>query len=619
MARVDGTAYNLFGMPVSTPNSLSGEVTDASFTSTHSIFVLNAGTASITLDFFSPVSFHNYTRQSMPFSYLTVSSIGLNGANPAVQIYSDIDDTWTGQSNSTSYSFATSGTASVHQLQANHDLLYTESEHQQALWGKAVFAGSSNVPGKLVAASGARDDLRNQFRVNGSLTGETSTFVTGDVVSFWYELGLVADQPSCTFAIGYVRPAAVNHTGQAYTPYYRAYFPTINDAISRFLDDYPAALAESHILDNTVQSTGATVGGQNYADVLALSVRQTFGGIDLTIPNNTLNTDEAVAFIKEISSDGNIQTMDIILELLPFFYTFNPEYIRLLLDPVVSYLSSGRWRHPWVIHDLGERYPNATGHPLGHDEEQPVEETGNLLILAAAYQASSGNKTWASSHKTLFDKYATWLVNNGLYPSHQLSTNDGLGPFTNMTQLGVKAAIALSAYGQLTGDASWTKIGNSFASTILEPGVGVEISHATNQNYFTLTYGNDTWFMMFNLYPAKLLNLTCFPESAYTGQSAFLPTVRGPYGVPLDGTVPWGKTDWQMWAAAVSEPATRSQMIDDLHAYASNGKNDLPFPDRYFVQGSEAGLITRRNFRARPVVGAHFAVWTLMRPWQVVI
>ena len=580
---------------------------------------MTAGNATITLDFFSPVSFHNYTRQSMPFSYLTVSSTGLNGATPSVQIYSDIDDTWTGQSNSTSSSFATSGTASIHRLEANQNVLYTDSKNQQALWGTAVFAGSSNSPGQLTAGSGAQGDLRNQFGVNGLVTGETPTFVKGDVVSLSYDLGHVTQQTSCTFAIGYVRTAAVNYTGQAYTPYYRAYFPTINGAVSRFLNDFSAALAESHTLDNTIQSVGATVGGQNYADILALSVRQTLGGIDLTIPNNTLNTDEAVAFIKEISSDGNIQTMDIIFELLPFFYKFNPEYIRLLLDPIVSYLSSGRWPHPWVIHDLGEVYPNATGHPLGHAEEQPVEETGNLLVLAAAYQASSGNKTWAASHKKLFDKYATWLVNNGLYPSHQLSTNDGLGPFSNMTQLGVKAAVALSAYGQLTGDTSWTDKGNLFASTINTPGVGVEISHSTNQNYFTLAYGNDTWFMMFNLYPAKLLNLTCFPQSAYDGQSAFLATVRGPYGVPLDGTVPWGKTDWQMWAAAVAEPSTRTQMIDDLHAYASNGKNDIPFPDRYFVQGSKAGLITPKNFRARPVLGAHFAVWTLERPWQIVI
>jgi hypothetical protein len=29
------------------------------------------------------------------------------------------------------------------------------------------------------------------------------------------------------------------------------------------------------------------------------------------------------------------------------------EYIKLLLEPVVRYLASGKWQQPYVIHDIG--------------------------------------------------------------------------------------------------------------------------------------------------------------------------------------------------------------------------------------------------------------------------
>lgn len=34
------------------------------------------------------------------------------------------------------------------------------------------------------------------------------------------------------------------------------------------------------------------------------------------------------------------------------------------------------------MHDLGFHYPNLTGHPLGRDEYMPVEESGDMLIMA---------------------------------------------------------------------------------------------------------------------------------------------------------------------------------------------------------------------------------------------
>lgn len=70
VARVDGISYNLFGITEEIRGTSKASVVSASYTSTHSIFTLTAGSAKFELDFFTPVSPSNYVRQSLPFSKL---------------------------------------------------------------------------------------------------------------------------------------------------------------------------------------------------------------------------------------------------------------------------------------------------------------------------------------------------------------------------------------------------------------------------------------------------------------------------------------------------------------------------------------------------------------------
>ncbi|TIA16481.1 CBD9-like protein [Aureobasidium pullulans] len=74
LANVDRQTYNLFGVSRPAVNTKAATVVKASFTSTHSIFVVTAGNAQFTLDFFSPVSPKDYVRQSLPFSYLSITT-----------------------------------------------------------------------------------------------------------------------------------------------------------------------------------------------------------------------------------------------------------------------------------------------------------------------------------------------------------------------------------------------------------------------------------------------------------------------------------------------------------------------------------------------------------------
>lgn len=73
---------------------------------------------------------------------------------------------------------------------------------------------------------------------------------------------------------------------------------------------------------------------------------QAFGASDVTIPGDTLDTEDVMVFQKKISSSGNINTLDVMFPTFPIWYVMAPEWIRLHLEPVTRYLATGRRRHP---------------------------------------------------------------------------------------------------------------------------------------------------------------------------------------------------------------------------------------------------------------------------------
>ena len=309
LARVGGTTYKLFGAPAALSGSVAATLMSAEYTSSHSVFTLAAGdVATFTLDFFSPVSPKNYVRQSLPFSYLTVS-VDANTASK-VQIYSDIDETWTGQSGATVSTFTKSGGVTLFQLSVNGAVQYSENARSQALWGQTVLGAKASTGITITHGSGTPSAIRAEFAGNGSLSNTAPAFATGNVVAISQGLGSIASG-SVTFGIGYVREAAINYLGNARTGYYRAKYPDTLSALSFFFDDYADALSESKTSDALLEQKAVAAAGTNYSDILLLTTRQAYGGSDLTIPNDTLNTSDIMVFLKEISSDGNVNTCEL--------------------------------------------------------------------------------------------------------------------------------------------------------------------------------------------------------------------------------------------------------------------------------------------------------------------
>jgi hypothetical protein len=604
--RVNGAAYSLFGNPeIGAPAVLNS----AEYDTTHSVFNFSAGAATFSLDFFSPVSPHDYLRQSLPFSYLTVS-VALPSSGQ-VQIYSDIDAAWAGPHPAQYLHFASDKKTEYYELSPVWPRTLEEAR-DRALWGQAIY-GTRPVGGSIVTSQvGGASLVRSQFAEFGNLSQVHEVWKDhGSVLGFSHDLGAVKHASSVTFAIGHHRVESINYLGQVRTGYYRAEYPDIASALVYFLDDYGDAYEEAAKLDTAITEKALNI-SQEYADILALSVRQSFGAVELTIPESDHNTSDVLSFIKEISSDGNVNTLDIIFPTFPIYYVMNPDLIKLQLEPVMRYLQQGRWPHEWAIHDIGASYPNADGHDSGAAEQMPLEESGNILLLAYAYQAATGDTAWAQPYKDIFKGYADYLSKHGWYPEFQLASSDEAGPYVNQTNLAIKSAVGMVAYGKMFSDPFFVDNGTALAHALYASGLGTD----ADKSHFVLSYDEeDTWSGCYNMFSDKLFGFDLFPPEAYEMQSAWLrgEQARLPGGPPLDSRVTWTKSDWNMFLAAVSTDDVASQFINDLHAYASNGLNPVPFGDRYWVDGGPRGATGHFfNIMNRPTVGGHFAPMAML-------
>lgn len=533
-----------------------------------------------------------------------------------IQIYSDIDGRWTGRERRASQGFEEHGDLAFHSLTVEDAALYTEGD-DMALWGQVILASRPENVSSLSALAGDPKVVRDRFTKGGDLSSADSTWSVGSVVALAHDLGSVTGEASVNFAVGYERKDAINYLGESYTGYYRAEYPTTHEALSYFLDDYEDAFWESLEFDRELQTFATGAAGSKYADILALSTRQAYGGIDLTIPNNSRDTDQVLAFIKELSSDGNVNTIDVIMPAFPIYYVLDPDWIRLLLEPVMKYLAAGRWHLPYTIHDVGSHYPNAIGHDDQRAEAMPIEECGNLLILALAYAQATGDTDWTDQYLDIFRGYADYLVDNSINIANQLSSNDAAGPLPNETNLAIKAAVGLKAFGELSGLDYYSDVGDEHADLFFSQGLGTD----KEKTHFVLEYPDfpDSWKTPYNIYPDLLLQLDTFPTEAHQMSDDFFSTVRGEFGVALDNRQDWAKSDWNMWLASTFSQDTRDEFVDDLWAFMTNGKHTWPFSDRYVstsAKGKEPGVPIL--CRARPTVGGHFAILAMHGPASIV-
>ncbi|KAF2172479.1 hypothetical protein M409DRAFT_63152 [Zasmidium cellare ATCC 36951] len=383
------------------------------------------------------------------------------------------------------------------------------------------------------------------------------------------------------------------------------------NATDQFGQDYTFDPATAYGFLDANNSSGIAVPDISEADsyyaIVALSARQVMGAYILTAPppptcNESFSTHQSEPFMfqKEISSNGNMNTIDVMYPAMPFFLYTYPELIRFL-----------------AIHDLGTAFPNGTGHIAGDDEPMPVEECGNMLIMSYAYYKFSGNAHFLEAHFPIMQQWATYLIDYSLIPKSQLSIDDFAGTLTNQTNLAIKGIIglkAISLISEVVGRTTAADIYENITTTYFQR--WTEYAIDPSGTHTLLAYQlRSSWGLLYNTYPDKLLNLGLIPDEIYDMQSKFYPTVSQIYGVPLDSRHSYIKSDWEMWTAATCSPSTRRLFVNSLAYWLNNTSTNLPLTDLHETIGTGSWPSSPDvvQFLARPVVGGHFSLLALLK------
>jgi hypothetical protein len=340
-------------------------------------------------------------------------------------------------------------------------------------------------------------------------------------------------------------------------------------------------------------------GGQAYAQLATLAFRQTLAAHGFAADMNG----QPMLFPKENFSNGCISTVDVLYPSAPFFLFFNPNLLEAQLKPVLEYAALPRWKFPFAPHDLGT-YPLADGQVYGGGErteenQMPVEESGNMLILLAALGREQGNWHLAQQYWTQLAKWAEYLRSKGLDPENQLSTDDFAGHLAHNANLSIKAIEGLAAYAEMARGLGKTDVADDYAKAAKEM-AGKWEQMARDGDHYKLAFDKPgTWSQKYNLVWDQLLGFHLFPKTVRDTEMRFYLKHLNRYGLPLDNRADYTKLDWQIWTATLADSRKDfDALMDPISTWLNETTSRVPLTDWYDTKtGKKSG------FQARSVVG----------------
>ncbi|KAI7244194.1 putative glutaminase [Hortaea werneckii] len=646
----DGQHYNL-----SYP-TYRGAQYDASTTNlTYSIpcpHGSKGGEAELTLSFLSPITPTSTLRQSIPASYLSVYVKGSFN----LDVYIDLNGQWVSGDRGSDivWSFSETDFDDAKQLKTwkvkrRTEQLFTEVG-DQAEWGTLHFTGPADVRHE----AGTSAILRQRFSKTGTLQNRVNNEFRGimqeePVFAFSKSFNLSAKSSSSSseqvedsvlFTIAHIQDPVTQFAsarGLTYMrPLWESYFYSHEALITYHYLDFKHATALAANYSEQSAHDAYQSGSDNYQDIVALSARQVMGATSFSgTPENP------ILFLKEISSNGNSQTVDVIFPAFPFFLYTNPRWLAYLLEPLLEHMLSGQYPNQYTMHDLGTHFPNLTGHADGRDEYMPVEECGDMLIMGLALvnslsygdgkemagsiwsslgegkstavleaaenmspfalpttleardgvfglddawlSATSDHaaKKWLSRSYPLWKQWTSYLEEFSLEPQNQLSTDDFAGWLALQTNLALKGIIGIKAMSQLAevmGEEKDAKYYRNVSETYVKKWEEYGMSRDGGRAKLAYDwYGS--WTTLYSLYADALL---CFHPEGSTDAS------DSPSQLPPN-------TDQQPLAGSNKTPSNDSANFIPDHIYTTQSrwyhtamqKYGLPLDSRHLYTKSD--------------------------------
>jgi hypothetical protein len=628
LIRIDGDAARLMG---ATPANIAAlPQTSVTVQPTHTIYMFANARVKVALTFMTPSLPSDLDVLSRPVTYITWNVASADGTAHQVQIYfdcgADIAVNTTDQSVQLDYP-KVDGLAVARVGSTEQPVLARRGDDVRIDWGYGYLAAPAG--GSAIVAGGNGGRLRGGFTSSGTIptAGPTEGHAAspapaaaagpaaGDSISAApvsagrhtmaaaWDLGAVGRQGATRYAmLAYDDIKSIRYFSNDLAAYWRRNGATMETTLQTAARDRDALEVKTRAFDADLQRDLELAGGAKYAAIAMLAYRQTLAATKLVADTNG----QPLLFPKENFSNGCIATVDVIYPMAPQFLLFGPALAKALVVSNLDYASGPRWKFPFAPHDLGT-YPHATGQVYGggertEDNQMPVEETGNMLILVGAIAKMEGNADFAGRYWPVLTKWAEYLRDKGFDPENQLSTDDFAGHLAHNVNLSAKAIIALGAFAQLSSLRGDKALASEYRM-LAEQFAKRWATEADAGDHFRLAFDQpDSWSQKYNLVWDKVLGLNLFPAAVARKEMAFYRRMQGRYGLALDNRRLYTKLDWITWTATLTgSRADFEALVAPVFDFLNATPHRVPMTDWYWTHDA-----TKTGFQARSVVGGVF-------------
>ncbi|KAK5136391.1 hypothetical protein LTR08_003517 [Meristemomyces frigidus] len=561
----------------------------------------------LTLSFLSPITPTSTLRQSIPASYLSIHVKG----DFDIDVYVDLNGQWVSGNRGSAIVWTLEETDYEDARHLKTWKVHRETEqlltewNDQAEWGTLLFTGPADVKHEAGTSGLVRQRFSKTGTLDNGIDGDFREIMDEEpVFAFSKSFNLSSNSSSDTvrntkvedsvlFTIAHIQNPVTQFAsarGLTYMrPLWESYFHTASALTTFHYLDFPRASALAANYSAQLAHDAFASGSTNYADIVALSARQVMGATSFSgTPSNP------ILFLKEISSNGNSQTIDVIFPAFPFFLYTNPRWLAYMLEPLLEHMLSGQYPNKYAMHDLGTHFPNLTGYPDGNDEYMPVEECGDMLImgLALVNSLSYGDapteaqgsvwstlgqakdvsaledadddmspfalpaklesregvfglddqwagpsshhqaRKWLSRSYPLWKQWTSYLEDFSLRPHNQLSTDDFAGWLALQTNLALKGIIGIKAMSELA-EVVGEKEDAKYYRNISEVYIKKWEEYGMSRDGGRAKLAYDwygSWTTLYSLYADALL---CFHPSTTSSPSSGAPSQLQPDQQPL--------------------------------------------------------------------------------------
>lgn len=572
---------------------------------TQTFYTFHCGPVVLDVIFTSPLLLDDLDLVSTPISYVTYQVRSRDGKSHEVEIYFEASPQLAVHEDNQPVVYDRGlqhGIAYLKTGTVNQPMLERKGDGVRIDWGYAYLAAPEGNGAAL--GLGEYFSVKRSFIQKGCLpesarpdTLERNMLVEMNVLAYCHRLGKVDPEgQSAYLMLGYDDRYAIEYFYEPLLAYWKHQGRVdIYQAFERAVRDYAMIMDRCGAFDMQLMEEAEQAGGREYAELCALAYRQAIAAHKLVEDKQG----NLLFLSKENHSNGCINTVDITYPSSPLFLIYNPDLLKGMMTSIFYYSESGRWTKPFPAHDLGT-YPVANGQLYGGD--MPVEEAGNMLLLATAISLVEKNASYAASHWETLTTWADYLLQAGLDPENQLCTDDFAGHLAHNANLSLKAILAVAGFGQMAAMLGKQTIADRYVDAARDM-AREWMKMADDGDHYRLTFDRPgTWSQKYNLVWDKVFSMGIFPEEVRQREVAFYLTKQNKYGLPLDCRKEYTKTDWILWSACLADRLEDFQaLVMPVHKYAQETPSRVPLSDWHDTH--EGHMM---NFKARSVVGGYF-------------